>query len=81
MDGMDDYERRAAMHQAEAIKHRLAASIHEAGVAMARLAKALHDTNAHIEASVAEEVATHPDLAELNVQLDGFYGEDHRWTT
>lgn len=78
---MDDYERRAAMHQAEAMKHRLIASIHEAGVAMAGLAKALHEANAHIDAAVAEEVATHPDLAELNVQLNGFYGEDHRWTT
>lgn len=73
---MDDYERRAAMHRAEAMKHRLIAGMHEAGVAMADLAKALHEANARVDASVAEEVATHPDLAELNVQLDGFYGED-----
>lgn len=26
------------------------------------------------DAGVAQDVAQHPDLAELNVQLDGFYG-------
>ncbi|MFB6626494.1 MULTISPECIES: hypothetical protein [unclassified Streptomyces] len=78
---MDDYERRAASHRLHAAKHRLIAGMHDAGAALAGLAKALHDADAHITATVAREVAEHPDLAELNVQLDGFYGEDHRWTT
>lgn len=81
MDRMDDYERRVNLHRLQAAKHRLIAGMHEAGVAMAGLAKALREADAHIRAAEAREVAEHPDLAELNVQLDGFYGEGHRWTT
>lgn len=28
------------------------------------------------DAGVAQDIAQHPDLAELNVQLDGYYGSD-----
>lgn len=27
------------------------------------------------DAGIAQDVANHPDLAELNVQMDGFYGD------
>ena len=76
MSVMDDYQWQAAIHRLEASKHRLIASVHEAGAAFVDLAKALREADTHINASVAHEVATHPDLAELNVQLDGYYGED-----
>jgi len=78
---MDDYEWRAAIHRVEASKHKLIAAVHEASAAFVDLAKAMREADVHINASVASEVASHPDLAELNVQLDGYYGEDHRWTT
>lgn len=58
----------AMMHQMEAAKLRLAAACADAGEAMHQMADVMqqgYDT----------DVATHPDLAELNVQLDGFYGD------
>ncbi|WP_148001764.1 hypothetical protein [Streptomyces sp. adm13(2018)] len=72
---MDDYERRAAIHRLAASRHKLIAAVHEASAAFVGLAKAMREAHAHIDASAAREVATHPDLAELNVQLDGYYGK------
>jgi len=68
---------------------RLAAAAHEYAVARAMLnveameaAKSLENfahawiaADAALALDEAEEVATHPDLAELNVKLDGFYGD------
>lgn len=65
---------RAAYFRYQAQVAEVEASVIKAGAAMKRLAKA-------IQVGTDRDVAEHPDLAELNVQLDGFYGEDHRWTT
>lgn len=45
---------------------RLAASGHQLGLVVQRI-------TALVEEAYAVEVAQHPDLAELNVQLDGYY--------
>lgn len=68
---------------------RTAAAALEADVAVANLAVAAHDAagllrnfmsallaaDFRIALDEAEKVAAHPDLAELNVQMDGWYGE------
>ncbi|MFF0138531.1 hypothetical protein ACFYRN_19075 [Streptomyces sp. NPDC005227] len=58
----------AAAHRKRAAELDMAAAAAEAGGAMRRLADI-------ITAGEARDIAEHPDLAELNVQLDGFYNE------
>ena len=48
--------------------HNLNESAQEASVAMQGFADAW-------QAGIDSDIAHHPDLAELNVQMDGFYGE------
>jgi len=64
------YRFRASTLRALAARDEMFAKVIEAGTAARKFAEAWVD-------SEAREVAEHPDLAELNVQLDGFYG-DHR---
>lgn len=64
------YRFRASTYRALAARDEMVAKVIEAGTAMRQFAEAWRDAE-------AREVAEHPDLAELNVQLDGFYG-DHR---
>jgi len=44
--------------------------------AAATVGPVLRDMAAAWDAACAQEIAGHPSLAELNVQLDGFYGTD-----
>jgi hypothetical protein len=46
------------------------------GSAAANAAAALNEFAETIRDSEQRDVAGHPDLAELNAQLDGYYGED-----
>lgn len=62
---------RASRHRLDAAREDLNASGYEAAAAMIRFGEV-------VKASEAREVAEHPDLAELNVQLDGYYGEPPR---
>lgn len=57
---------RSAALRAAAAQADLEARLIEAGSAMRRFVDAL-------QSSVDAEVAGHPDLAELNIQLDSFY--------
>lgn len=59
----------AAQHRARAAELDMAAEAVLTTRTMRRLAEVLSEAE-------AREVAEHPDLAELNVQLDGFYGEE-----
>jgi hypothetical protein len=61
------YRIRANAHRVAAARDDLDAAAIEAAASMRRLGEAY-------AAAEAREVAEHPDLAELNVQLDGFYG-------
>jgi hypothetical protein len=58
----------AALHRFEVAKLEMAAAAIQANAALRGLGAAL---KAHFDLELAE----HPDMAELNVQLDGFYGE------
>ncbi|MYW49604.1 hypothetical protein [Streptomyces sp. SID161] len=57
----------AALHRKKAAELEVAAEAALATRSMRRFADAWN-------AGVARDMAEHPDLAELNVQLDGFYG-------
>ena len=70
---LDPYEKRAAMHKAMAIQLRMAAATHELAATAAIAERSMRQFVDTWNASVAREVAEHPDLAELNVQLDGYY--------
>ena len=61
------YRIRANAHKLAAARDELNASAIEAAAALRRFAGAF-------AAAEAREVAEHPDLAELNLQLDGYYG-------
>ncbi|MFE6412524.1 hypothetical protein ACFVOR_36955 [Streptomyces sp. NPDC057837] len=70
---LDPYEKRAAMHKAMVIRLRMAAAAHELAATTAITERSMRQFVDTWNSSVAREVAEHPDLAELNVQLDGYY--------
>ncbi|MFE3762297.1 hypothetical protein ACFXPI_11090 [Streptomyces sp. NPDC059104] len=59
---------RAAMLRSIAVQEDVAAASVAAADSVRRLMKAVTDGD-------AQDVASHPDLTELNVQLDGYYGD------
>lgn len=61
------YRARASMHRALAARDDLLATVTETAASMRKFVAAM-------QAGFDNEAATHPDLAELNVQLDGYYG-------
>ncbi|GAA0423745.1 hypothetical protein [Streptomyces luteireticuli] len=63
-----------AMHRVAAAIHRVAAGTQGAVGAAARLGGAMHRFTEALAAADAAEIAEHPDLAELNVQLNNYYG-------
>ena len=73
-ESVDPYEVRAALHRAAAIRLRIAAGVHDIASKAALAERSMRQFADAWNASVAREVAEHPDLAELNVQMDGFYG-------
>lgn len=73
---VDPYERRAqqlrilaALHRKRAGELDIAAAATLATRSIRRLAEVLTEAEFN-------ELAEHPDLAELNAQLEGFYGDD-----
>ncbi len=71
---MDRYEFWERAHRVKAAAHRAAAAREDSFAAMAKTARAMHNFAAGMQAAANREVAEHPDLAALNVQLDGYYG-------
>ncbi|MGW6946209.1 hypothetical protein ACWGHD_04700 [Streptomyces xanthophaeus] len=67
-------EERAAMYRARAALHRASAARDELLATMTETAAVMQKFVAMVQAGFDAETATHPDLAELNVQLDGYYG-------
>ncbi|MGW8326491.1 hypothetical protein ACWGLE_01145 [Streptomyces sp. NPDC055897] len=59
----------AALHRKRAAELDMAAAAYVAAGSMQRFVEVITE-------SEARELAAHPDLAELNVQLEGFYGAD-----
>ncbi|MER7707218.1 hypothetical protein ABTX81_30495 [Kitasatospora sp. NPDC097605] len=64
------YRLRAGAYRGAAARDEMCAVAIEA----ARSFRHLSET---ISAAEAADIATHPCLAELNVQLNGYYGDDH----
>ncbi|MFK0140698.1 hypothetical protein [Streptomyces murinus] len=65
----------AAVHRNRAAELDMAAAAVEAGASMKRLAELITEGE-------ARDIANHPDLAELNVHLDGYYtGPDEEAAT
>jgi hypothetical protein len=71
---VDHYELRACLHRIAAFEHHRAAALHEIAASCAMAARGVHRLAAALTASEYQEVVQHPDLAELDVQLEGFYG-------
>ncbi|MEO3978793.1 hypothetical protein [Streptomyces sp. CAU 1734] len=72
----DPHELRARLHRLMAARYRLAAAEQDAAAEMVITTKAMKDFVATWNAAVARDIAQHPDLAELNVTLDGYYGPE-----
>jgi hypothetical protein len=64
----------AALYRLRAQAYRLAASRDELNATAIEATAAMRRFIAAFTEAEASEIAEHPDLAELNVQLDGFYG-------
>ncbi len=75
-DKPDEYEIRARMLRLLAAGHRKRAAELEMAAAAALATRSMRRLAEVITEAEAREVAEHPDLAELNLQLDGFYSED-----
>ncbi|MFE2973410.1 hypothetical protein [Streptomyces sp. NPDC059258] len=67
-------ELQARMHRIAAAQYRAAAAEQEMLAVMVTTAASLQALGRLMVEAEAYEIAHHPDLAELNVQLDGFYG-------
>lgn len=74
-ESIDPYELRARMHRIAASQLRAAAAGQDVAAAAMLAAKSMKQLTDAFNAGVARDVAEHPDLAELNVQLDGFYAD------
>lgn len=70
---VDPYKVRAAMHRIMAGRLRVAAAEQDLAASAVLATQSMKRFADAMNASVAQEVAQHPDLAEINVQLDGFY--------
>lgn len=57
---------RAQQHDMQAAALRLSAAMADATAAMRRFAESFQE-------GIDHDLATHPDLAELNIQMDSFY--------
>ena len=71
---MLDPELRARMHRIMAARYRAAAAEQEMFAVMATTSASIRELGRLMVEAEAREIAGHPDLAELNVQLDGYYG-------
>ncbi|MFD8866023.1 hypothetical protein ACFV1F_16885 [Streptomyces sp. NPDC059590] len=71
---MDRFELWERAHRIKAAAHRAAAAREDMCASAAKAAGAMHRFAEAMQASADHEVAIHPDLAELNVRLDGYYG-------
>jgi len=67
-------EIRARLHRIMAGRLRVAAAEQDAFAAIVELGASMRRLAEVMTAGDARDVATHPDLAELNVQCDGYYG-------
>lgn len=63
----------AGLREIHVAQFNLFVAAYDAAGAMRDFAAALQATEDRIAAREAVEVAQHPDLAELNVRLDGYY--------
>jgi hypothetical protein len=70
---VDEADIRAAMFRHLAHRARALAAIFDLAAACMTATASARRFAAAVVASEASEVAQHPDLAELNVRLDGFY--------
>jgi hypothetical protein len=73
-ESIDPYEIRARLHRIMAGRLRVAAAQHDMAASAVMATKTMKQFTDAFNAGMARDVAEHPDLAELNVQLDGFYG-------
>jgi len=73
---VDPYELRARQLRILAGLHRKRAAELEMMAEATRATRSMRRLVDLLTEAEVREIAEHPDLAELNVQLDGFYGED-----
>lgn len=66
---------KARLHRLRASRYRTMAAWEELNATVAEASIAAANFVALIRAAETREVAEHPDLAELNLQLDGYYGD------
>lgn len=71
----DEYEIRAHRLRVLAGLYRKKAAELDMAAAAVLATRSIHKFTEAWDAGIAQDFAEHPDLAELNVQLDGFYGD------
>jgi len=72
----DEVQIKAAVLRHMAHRYRAYAAVFDTAAACVKATASAHQFAEAFRRSEAREVAEHPDLAELNVQLDGFYGTE-----
>ncbi|HTE57068.1 MAG TPA: hypothetical protein VK698_39715 [Kofleriaceae bacterium] len=71
---MDRYEFWERAHRLKAAAHRAAAAREDMAAEMVKATKPMRNFAAIMQGGFDRDLGMHPDLAELNVQLDGYYG-------
>lgn len=71
----DEYEIRARMLRLLAAGHRKKAAELDMAASAVLATRSIRKFTDAWNAGIAQDIAQHPDLAELNVQLDGFYDD------
>lgn len=74
----EEAEIKAAILRHMADRHRAIAAAFDTAAAYVKATASAQAFTEAFRRSEAREIAEHPDLAELNVQMDGYYGDDRR---
>lgn len=69
-------EERAALHRMLAAQYRMDAITQDMLAAMETVGASFQRLADGLRAAEVSDVQNHPDLAELDAQLDGYYGQD-----
>ncbi|MGW4028229.1 hypothetical protein ACWEFL_02735 [Streptomyces sp. NPDC004838] len=75
----DEYELRARLLRLLAAQHRARAAELEMAAAATLATRSMRRFVEVVTEAEAREIAEHPDLAELNAQMDGYYDHPEEW--
>lgn len=74
-DSMTPAQRKAFLLRVQSLHHKMQAAKLELAATMAVASESIRKMGEAMQAVYDAELADHPDLVELNVRMDGWYGD------